>query len=183
MEVIFYSHANKLTHFHKIGFALVLVSSWKWQFLELGNGLLRICIPQYFHIDALSCQYFKDKNIAFSQIVWYIFHEIFMLRWVIKEFAKSHYEFCGQMGYIETLTHPIHPTQGSCPTPPIAKFQLSILLSKRLHTRILAGWVSRFPVGTTKKKIYFCTSWVKNTVLNLSIGNEFMFWQICLSRA
>ena len=69
------------------------------------------------------------------------------------------------------------------PTPPVAKFQLSILISKRLHTRILAKWVSRFPVGTTKKEIYFCTSWVKNAVLNLSIGNEFMFWQICLSPA
>ena len=76
-----------------------------------------------------------------------------------------------------------HPNPPYPPTPPIAKFQLSILLSKRLHTKILAKWVSRFPVGTTKKEIYFCTSWVKNTVLNLSTGNEFMFWQICLSPA
>ena len=76
-----------------------------------------------------------------------------------------------------------HPNPPYPPIPPIAKFQLSILLSKRLHTKILAKWVSRFPVGTTKKEIYFCTSWVKNTVLNLSTGNEFMFWQICLSPA
>ena len=76
-----------------------------------------------------------------------------------------------------------HPDPPYPPTPPIAKFQLSILISKRLHTRVLARWVSRFPVGTMKKKIYFCTSWVKNTVLNLSIGNDFMFQQICLSPA
>ena len=80
------------------------------------------------------------------------------------------------------VKHP-DPPYPPPPTPPVAKFQLSILISKRLHTRILAKWVPRFPVGTAKKEIYFCTSWVKNTVLNLSIGNEFMFWQICLSPA
>ena len=65
---------------------------------------------------------------------------------LLGSFDKSHYEFWGQMGYIKTLNHPIHPT------PPIAKFQLSILLSERLHTRILAKWVSRFPVGASNEE-------------------------------
>ena len=34
--MIFNSHANK-TRFHKKGFRLA--SIWKWEFLELGNGL------------------------------------------------------------------------------------------------------------------------------------------------
>ena len=37
IKIIFYSHANK-TRFHKKSFAFCLVL--KWEFLELGNGLL-----------------------------------------------------------------------------------------------------------------------------------------------
>ena len=43
MKMIFNYDANK-THFHQKG--LALASFWKWDFLELGNGLL-VCLPAW----------------------------------------------------------------------------------------------------------------------------------------
>ena len=46
MEVIFYSHANKSTHFHKIGFALSLIlkvtvfGTRKWPIKNLYTSVL-----------------------------------------------------------------------------------------------------------------------------------------------
>ena len=74
MEMIFYSHANKLTHFHKKGFALSLTVKLRvFGTRKRPNKNLCTTVLSY---DTFCCQYFKDKNFAFSQIVWYIFHDM-----------------------------------------------------------------------------------------------------------
>ena len=54
MEMIFKGHTNK-THFHKKGTVLHFKPLWKWELLELGNGLL----PK-------DCAQAKHKQTAFA---------------------------------------------------------------------------------------------------------------------
>ena len=49
MKLKFYFHANK-THFHRT--SLYQTSFWKWEFLEIGNGLLHIYFRSLLHKDA-----------------------------------------------------------------------------------------------------------------------------------
>ena len=72
----FYSHAN-ITHFHKNGFALSLI--WKWEFLELGNGLL-IFLLSVNHPLTVTCwirfQRHHD-NITLWLVKWLAFRLMF----------------------------------------------------------------------------------------------------------
>ena len=59
MKLKFYFHANE-THFHRT--SLYQTSFWKWEFLEIGNGLLHIYFRSLLHKDAKNLM--RDKKIG-----------------------------------------------------------------------------------------------------------------------
>ena len=66
MEMIFYSHANKLTHFHKKGFALSLTV--KLRVFGTRKRPNKNCVPQYFPMIHFVVSILRIKILLFLKL-------------------------------------------------------------------------------------------------------------------